>query len=115
MSRPTGRAVPAWAGLATLAGGPAVAWAQQGSYYDGHMGGAWHGWFFGPLMMVLLLAAVVALVVLVLRWLGPHGPSQGASPTAAGGRTAIDILKERFARGEIDREEFEERRRVLEQ
>jgi putative membrane protein len=29
------------------------------------------------------------------------------------GRTPIDILKERFARGEIDKDEFEERRRVL--
>ena len=35
--------------------------------------------------------------------------SQHSSPT----RTPLDILKERFARGEIDKEEFEERRRVL--
>jgi putative membrane protein len=29
------------------------------------------------------------------------------------GRTPLDILKERFARGEIDKEEYEERRRTL--
>jgi len=29
------------------------------------------------------------------------------------GRTPLDILRERFARGEIDKDEFEERRRVL--
>jgi putative membrane protein len=29
------------------------------------------------------------------------------------GRTPLDILRERFARGEIDKQEFEERRRVL--
>jgi putative membrane protein len=28
-------------------------------------------------------------------------------------RTPLDILKERFARGEIDKQEYEERRRVL--
>jgi putative membrane protein len=29
------------------------------------------------------------------------------------GRAALDILRERFARGEIDKNEFDERRRVL--
>ena len=65
----------------------------------------------GPLFMILVLAAAVALVVLLVRWLSgtSHGtPSQGSS-----GRKPLDILKERYARGEIDREEFEERRRVL--
>ena len=73
------------------------------------MWGGWYGMFFGPLMMIIFIAVVVVLVVLAVRWLGGgHGPSQ---PSPA--RTPLDILKERFARGEIDKEEFEERRRVL--
>tara|TARA_R110001599_G_scaffold349341_2_gene577625 strand:+ start:2155 stop:2388 length:234 start_codon:yes stop_codon:yes gene_type:complete len=72
-------------------------------------GGSWM--FFGPLMMIVFIAAIVAVVVLVVRWLG--GPGHGAAPHPPPGRTPLDILKERFARGEIDKEEFEERRRTL--
>ncbi len=73
-------------------------------------GGGWTGWVFGPVMMILVLAAIVAAVVLIARTVGhaAHGPT---SPAV--GRDPIDILKERFARGEIDKDEYEERRRVL--
>jgi putative membrane protein len=63
--------------------------------------------FFGPLIMILVLAAIVAAVLFLVR--------QTTTPShpAPSGRTALDVLKERFARGEIDKDEFEERRRVL--
>jgi len=70
-------------------------------------GGGWYGMIFGPLLMILVLAAVIAAAALLVRWLG--GPSQAT----AVGRMPIEILKERFARGEIDKDEFEERRRLL--
>ena len=97
-------------GLAT----PTVALAQQSQQpdYGPHMwGGGWHGWLFGPLMMIVFIAVVVVVVVLLVRWLG--GTHHGGAPHAPLGKTPIDILKERFARGEIDKQEFEERRRVL--
>lgn len=72
-------------------------------------GGSWHGMFIGPLVMVATIAVVVVVVILLVRWLGGHGHPHHAPA----GRTALDILKERFARGEIDKAEFEERRRVL--
>ena len=76
-------------------------------------GGGWYGMVFGPLFMILVLAVVIAVVVLLVRWLG--GPWQGPMSQLPGplGRTPIDILKERFARGEIDKDEFDERRRLL--
>lgn len=75
--------------------------------------GGWYAMIFGPLFMILFLAALIAVVVLLVRWVG--GPWQGTVPPhhTPPGRTPLDILKERFARGEIDKDEFEERRRVL--
>jgi putative membrane protein len=72
--------------------------------------GGWYGMIFGPLLMLLVIGLVI---VLALRWAG--GPWQGSARAhpPSSGRNAIDILKERFARGEIDKNEFEERRRVL--
>jgi putative membrane protein len=53
-----------------------------------------------------LVAAVVVLAVVALRWLG-RAPQGSARPTP------LDVLRERFARGEIDKDEFEVRRRAL--
>lgn len=99
----------------TLLAQPAAAQMQgYPGYYDDHMmwGGGWHGWFLGPLMMVFWLAVIVGAVVLVLRLLGVTGPGCGTRPKS--GPDAMDILRERFARGEIDKAEFEERRALLE-
>lgn len=66
------------------------------------------GWGFGMgLVWLVFLGLIVAGVVLAIR-----GSSEGASGGVRG-RSALDILDERFARGEIEREEYEERKRVL--
>ena len=74
--------------------------------------GSWFGMIFGPIFMILVLAVVIAVAVLIVRWLGGpwHATASHQSPTAL---SPLDILKERFARGEIDKDEFEERRRIL--
>ena len=79
--------------------------------YMGHMGWGWGAMIIGPIMMIAFIAVAVAVVVLVVRWLG--GTGQGGAHHGPPGGTALDILKERFAKGEIDAEEFAERRRVL--
>ena len=65
--------------------------------------GAMPWMFFGPVMMLIFFAACIAVLFLMVRGLGRK----------PGGDGALGILKERFARGEIDQAEFEERRRVL--
>jgi len=69
-------------------------------------GDGWWGFGMG-LVWLVFLGLVVTGVVLVIR-----GSSEGTSDRGRG-RSALDILDERFARGEIDREEYEERKRVL--
>ena len=67
--------------------------------------------FLGPLFMIVTLAALVAAIVFLVRWQG--GGVSGSGTLLPPAKTPLDILKERFARGEIDKTEFEERRRVL--
>lgn len=105
--------------LLVLAAGMGAAAAQttldDSRYGYGHSMMGWDGgWtmiFFGPLFMIITLAAVVAAIVFLVRWLG--GAVPGAGPLLPSQRTPIDVLKERYAKGEIDKTEFEERRRVL--
>jgi putative membrane protein len=82
--------------------------AAAQSYGDHpHMGG-WGGMIFGPIMMIVFIALIVGAVVLVIRWTG-----LGGSSVAGGANKARHILDERFARGEIDKDDYEERKRVL--
>jgi putative membrane protein len=67
----------------------------------------WGGMIFGPIMMIV----IVVLIVLLVRWLVESGRGEAShSPPT---QTPLDILKERYAKGEIDKDEFEERRHVL--
>lgn len=89
-----------------------AALAQQTPQYPGpYYWHGWHGWFFGPIMMIVFIAVTVVVVVSLVRWLGGQGHSM--PPRGPLTKTPLDILKERFACGEIDKEEFEKRRSVL--
>jgi putative membrane protein len=70
----------------------------------------WAGWFGMAMMMLLFWGAIVAVVVLLLRGrAGDH--HELPAPRRP---NAMEILDERFARGEIDRDEYESRRATLE-
>lgn len=106
-----GRVGWAAAGAAAGLGVPGVVGAQERAYDWGWgmhpMWGAGGMWGLGMmLMMVVFWGAIIAGIVLVIRWLSAQGG--GSSPDRA-----LDILRQRYARGEIDREEFEAKRRDL--
>jgi putative membrane protein len=64
----------------------------------------WHiPWMFGPLFILLFMVLCICMMFFMMR--GRHGGRHSY---------ALDILKERFARGEITQAEYEERRRLLE-
>lgn len=69
------------------------------------------GWWGGGMVLVWLvfLALIVGGLVLVVRAFTGAPPSDREDAR----RRALTILEERFARGEIDRNEFEERRETL--
>jgi putative membrane protein len=71
-------------------------------------GPGWGGMLFGPLVMIALVVLSVVLIVAVMRWLS----GERSSPRDSS-RTPRDILDERFAKGEIDREDYEARRKAL--
>ena len=86
---------------------PTTIGATLADAYDGHHGwaGGWM-WLWGSFMMV----ALVALVVYVLRsGLGSSGDSQPAAGAVDGAKKAREILSERYARGEINADEYREK------
>ena len=99
--------------LAALSSTEALAgWGDNQGWHmgPGMMGGWGMGWFGGIFMMIFWVLILVGLIFLI-KWLvqttgrvksGPHN-----------GNKAMEILKVRYARGEIDTAEFEEKKKVI--
>ena len=69
---------------------------------------------FGGLMMLLFWGAISALIVFAVRGFSPTASAGGSAGSRPGGKSnAEDILRERYARGEIDEEEYERRKAKL--
>ncbi len=77
-------------------------------------GFGWGWMLFGSLMMILFWGGLIALIVLATRGLTGTGSAATTPPPANTSNSALRILKERYARGEITKEEYEDMRRDLE-
>jgi putative membrane protein len=69
--------------------------------YGHHMWGIGFGWFIGLFFIVLIIWLIIRLV------------NQDFYHRIRN-NSAMDILKERYAKGEIGKEEFEEKRKLIE-
>lgn len=80
---------------------PSLAFAQNDEY--GRMGGRWHMMHYGGFMMwILLIIGVILFVFLIAHLL----KTKDNKPKSKG--NAMDTLKNRYARGEITKEEYEQ-------
>lgn len=71
-------------------------------------------WYWGAVMMILFWGALIAAIVFAVRaGGGSRSANGGPGERTPGTPDAKTVLETRFAKGEISREEFEERRRVL--
>ena len=83
--------------------GPDRGWEYGHMYWNGGFG------MFGGLMMLVFWGIVVALIVMAVRWFSVSGQTGNQSPDA------LEILKSRFAKGELDEEEFRRKKAALEE
>lgn len=105
--------------LFSLFGGGMLGWGMMG---PGHMWG-WNGdgfgfgWGIAGVLMVLIMGLLpilfLVLVVLGIVWL-VRNASDGETERTRSRDQALSILRERYARGEITREEFDQMRQDLE-
>ena len=74
----------------------------------GHNGMMWgFGWWGMMFFWILIIIGVVLLV----KWILEHGKIE--KKASEGDESALDILKKRYARGEIDQAEFEQKKKDL--
>ncbi|MFI6727395.1 hypothetical protein NRF20_03695 [Streptomyces sp. R-74717] len=86
-------------------------------WYGGGWG--WGGWLVMAVVMVMFWALAIAGIVVLVHYLtsAHRGHQPGPPPSSGehgwGGRRAEELLAERFARGEIDEDEYKRRLALL--
>ncbi len=84
--------------------------------WPGHMWGEWWMWLAGGLMMLLFWGGLFALAFFAIRAVLRSGKSEGdGTATSFRSENSLEVLKQRYARGEITREEYLSIRKDLEE
>ena len=88
-------------------------------YYGGYGYGpygmmGYGGDWLAPIFMLVFGVLAIMLIVALVRWIVGGGRYWRARRGMMWNTSAIDILKERYAKGEIDKKQFEEMKKDLE-
>jgi|SRR3990167_539469 len=91
-------------GVAGYASANMMGWEYNGGMMPWGFGGG----LFGGLFMLIWWAIIIVVIVALVKWVA--GQTKG---THGHEKTPLDILKERYAKGEINKEEFEAKKKDL--
>ena len=101
--------IAVWLTGVAAVGLPTAAWAQEQPWYWGWhpMWPMWGAWGVGMMLVFLTfwVGLIVGLIALV-RWLATQGRESRTD-------TALEVLRQRYARGEINKDEFDAKKRDL--
>ncbi|HEB12104.1 MAG TPA: SHOCT domain-containing protein [Actinobacteria bacterium] len=70
------------------------------------------GMLFGLFITLLFVVGIIVLIIWIVKQFAPGGTS-GTTSSSTGGSNALDILEERFAKGEISKEEYADMKKEL--
>jgi putative membrane protein len=73
----------------------------------------WGGWWMFPMAMPIIMIIVAVVLIYFLFGRGGYRPPWDRYPSGRDTETPLDILKKRYARGEIKKEEFEQMKKDL--
>ena len=83
--------------------------AQSGRYNNWHMGrwmmGDWGMGWFGMIFMFVFWGLIIVGIVFLVKWVMQTAGNRSGSHATTNSKS-MDILKERYARGEITHDEF---------
>jgi putative membrane protein len=89
--------------------------ADRPGYGEGYGMGPWMMWgygmgWFGPIIMIIFWIAVIVGIILLIRWVIV---SSRKEYKVKSDESALEILKKRYAKSEISKEEFEEKKKDI--